>query len=164
MIRTLAIIVDDRIDNLIVGNPADFPEALDVTDMQPQPAIGWMRAAPGEAFEPPAAAPVKEDRRVTRLAFRARIGQANMVKLELASEPPVRAEGETDAAFLARRSNAAGLRVMLADVAAATYIDLARADTRAGVNQLEAATLLPAGSAALILDAPIQPHERPASV
>ncbi|MBP7568224.1 MAG: hypothetical protein KA795_19675, partial [Burkholderiaceae bacterium] len=55
---------------------------------------------------------------------------------------------------------AAGMRRYLSKVNAAKFIDLDRADTRAGVQALEAATLLAAGRALQILDAPIQPGER----
>lgn len=152
--RQLAIVVDNRIDNLILGNPADFPDALDVTDMVPQPGIGWVRAAPGEPFQPPAAVPVVEDRRVTRLAFRNRFTQAELVAMEMAAL-------DNPAGTSSQRQAAAGLRVMLANVDAATFIDLSRADTRAGVQQLEAAGIIGAGRAAAILDGPITEVERP---
>ena len=53
------------------------------------------------------------------------------------------------------------LRANQADVAASTFIDLARPDTRTAVQQLEALGLLSSGRAAEILDAPIQSAERP---
>ena len=56
-------------------------------------------------------------------------------------------------------STAAGIAT-LADTAAATFIDLSRADTRAGVQMLETAGLLAAGRALEILDAPVTPEER----
>lgn len=92
--------------------------------------------------------------RITRLAFRNRFSQAEKVALELASQ-------HDPAASMPAKQTAAALRAYLADVAAATFIDLARADTRAGVQYLETATLLGAGRALEILDAPIQPGERP---
>lgn len=58
------------------------------------------------------------------------------------------------------RQQSAMLRAYLADVAAASFIDLARPDTRAGVQVLETAGLLAAGRAAEILDAPIADTER----
>ena len=94
------------------------------------------------------------DSRLTRLAFRNRFAQGEKVALELASldEP---------SAPMPQRQQAAALRAYLADVAAATYVDLARPDTRAGVQALESWGLLATGRAAQILDAPVQPEERP---
>lgn len=94
------------------------------------------------------------DPRITRLAFRNRFTQAEKVMLELA--------GVDDAtAPMAQRQQAAAIRVYLADVAASAFVDLGRADTRAGVQSLEAAGLLAPGRALQILDAPVQTHERP---
>lgn len=95
-----------------------------------------------------------EDRRVTRLAFRNRFSQAELVTMEMAAL-------DNPAGTSSQRQAAAGLRVMLANVAAATFIDLSRADTRAGVQQLEAAGIIGAGRAAAILDGPIAETERP---
>jgi acyl-coenzyme A thioesterase PaaI-like protein len=54
---------------------------------------------------------------------------------------------------------------MLEDVRVSTFIDLSRADTRAGVQQigamLEAQGVVPAGWAATVLDTPVQAHEVP---
>ena len=46
-------------------------------------------------------------------------------------------------------------------VNAATFIDLARPDTRSGVQALEAGGVLAAGRAAEILDSDIMDEERP---
>lgn len=92
--------------------------------------------------------------RITRLAFRNRFTQAEKVMLELAAL-------DDPTAAMTQRQQAAALRVYLADVAASTFVDLARADTRAGVQALEAAGLLAPGRALQILDAPLQAHERP---
>ena len=90
--------------------------------------------------------------RLTKLGFRGRFTQAEKTAIELTSiaDP---------AAPMAQRAQAADIRVYLADVAAATYIDPQRADTRAGVQALEAAGLIGAGRALEILDAPIQADE-----
>ena len=92
--------------------------------------------------------------RVTRLAFRNRFTQSEKVALELAAL-------DDPAATMAQRQQAAAIRVHLADVAVSTFIDLAAQDTRAGVQALEAGGLLTEGRALEILDAPVQPHERP---
>ena len=53
------------------------------------------------------------------------------------------------------------MRRYMSKVDAATFIDLDRPDTRAGVQALEAAGLLIQGRALEILDAPVLDHERP---
>ena len=93
------------------------------------------------------------DTRLTKLAFRNRFTQAEKVMLEIAAL-------DNPAAPMPQRQQAAALRATLADTAAATFIDLIRADTRAGVQMLETAGLLAAGRALEILDAPVTPEER----
>lgn len=95
------------------------------------------------------------DSRITRLAFRSRFTQPEKIALEMAAL-------DDPTAAMSARQQAAALRAYLADVGAATFIDLQRPDTRAGVQMLEAAELLAAGRAAEILDAPVQAHERAA--
>lgn len=94
-----------------------------------------------------------QDWRVTKLAFRNRLTLAEKAALEFAAL-------DNPAGSQAERMQAATLRVYLADVFAATFIDLAHPDTRAGVQMLEAAGLLAAGRALEILGAPIEAHER----
>lgn len=138
------------------------------TDIEPPmlsetTTIGEMRANfTGRAwltlpyFEPaPPPPPVPEPQRITRLAFRNRFTQGEKVMLEMAAL-------DDPAAPMAQRQQAATMRSYLADVNAATFIDLDRDDTRAGVQALEAAGLLASGRALEILDAPVQPHEKPA--
>lgn len=85
--------------------------------------------------------------RITKLAFRNRFTQAEKVAIEIAGL-------DNPAATMQQRAQAAALRASQQDVAVATFIDLKRADTRAGVQALEAAGLLAAGRAAAILDTP----------
>ena len=94
------------------------------------------------------------DARITRLAFRNRFTQAEQVALELAAL-------DNPAASTAQRQQAAALRSYLKDLDAATFVDLERPDTVAGVQSLGAAGLLAEGRAAVILTAPIEAHERP---
>lgn len=91
---------------------------------------------------------------ITRLAFRNRFTSAEKVALEIA-------QLDNPAAAMPARAQAAALRSSQADLAAATFVDLQRPDTRAGVQMLEAGGLLAAGRALEILDAPVQPDERP---
>ena len=86
-------------------------------------------------------------RKITKLAFRNRFSQSEKVAIEIAAL-------DNPSAAMQQRAQAAALRASQADVAVATYIDLTRADTRAGVQTLEAAGLLAAGRAAAILDTP----------
>lgn len=138
------------------------------TDIEPPmlsetTTIGEMRANfTGRAwvtlpyFEPaPPPPPVPEPQRITRLAFRNRFTQGEKVMLEMSAL-------DDPAAPMAQRQQAATMRAYMADVNAATFIDLDRDDTRAGVQALEAAGLLASGRALEILDAPVQPHEKPA--
>lgn len=152
MARVLALIAAGVVANVVLGEAEDFPGAIDVTDMDPRPSSRW--TYDGEAFAPPTEE-AAADRRVTRLAFRNRFTQAELVALELASI-------DNPAGTAEQRQQAASLRVMLANLQAATFIDLDRADTRTGVLQLEQAGLLGAGRALAILDAPVQDVERPA--
>ena len=104
-------------------------------------------AEPQPEPEPPPV-PVK----ITKLAFRSRFTQAEKVAIEIASlDDPV--------APMQQRAQAAALRASQADVAVAQYIDLTRADTRAGVHALETAGLLAQGRADVILNAPTAEQE-----
>ena len=136
--------------NIIVLSSLDeWPGAIDATGA----VIGatW-DGAQFIAPAPPVPAPVPPI--VTRLAFRNRFAQGEKVALELAAL-------DDPTAPMPQRQQAAALRAYLADVAAASFIDLSRPDTRAGVQFLEAAGMLADGRALEILDAPVQPEERP---
>ena len=128
-----------------------FPQA-DVRE-NAQAGPGWLLE--GGELVPPPSEPAPLPRHVTRLAFRNRFTQAELVALEIAGL-------DDPDAPMAQRQISASVRVMQRQVGEATYIDLDRKDTRAGVIQLEQAALLPAGRALEILDAEIEPHERPA--
>ena len=85
--------------------------------------------------------------RITKLAFRNRFTVAEKAALEIAAL-------DNPAADMQSRGLAATLRAYLEDVQAATFIDLQRADTRAGVMMLEQVGLLGAGRALQIFDTP----------
>lgn len=117
---------------------------------------GWMLVdeelqAPPTVPEPE---PEPQSRHITRLAFRNRFTQAELITLEIAGL-------DDPSATMAQRQLSAAVRVMQRQVSEASYIDLDRADTRTGVIQLEAAGLLAPGRALEILDAEIQPIEIP---
>lgn len=144
------------IENNIIVNvvEADAPLADNWEPLQADAGIGWTRTGAGQPFEAPAVESVAQDTRITRLAFRNRFTPAEKVALELAAL-------DDPAAPMAQRQQSAAIRVYLADVAASTFVDLANANTRSGVQSLEAAGLLTTGRALQILDAPVQADERP---
>ena len=93
-------------------------------------------------------------RHMTVLAFRNRFTKSEKVRVELAAI-------DDPAADLAQRERAATVRVGQADLAAATYVDVDRVDTREDVQAFETMGLLDGpGRALAILDDEIQPHER----
>jgi hypothetical protein len=95
-----------------------------------------------------------QPRHLTVLAFRNRFTRAEKIRIELAAI-------DNPAADVDARARAAVVRVGQADLAAATYVDVDRADTREDVQAFEAMDLLDApGRALAILDYPIQAHER----
>jgi len=122
---------DGNVTNVIVADE-EFAEA--------QHPGAWRLAA-----DQPEQVPAPELRRITRLAFLSRFSDSEAVAIDLAS--------------IGATPQAAGMRRYMSKVNAATYIDLDRADTRAGVQALEAAGMLAAGRALQILDAPVQPEE-----
>ena len=97
---------------------------------------------------------IHPDTRITKLAFRNRFTSTEKVAIEFACL-------DDPAAPMPRRLQAAALRANQEDLAAATFVDLLRPDTRAGVQMLEAAALLAEGRALEILDAQILPEELP---
>ena len=96
---------------------------------------------------PPPPPPAPPARHITKLAFRNRFTQAEKVAIEIAAL-------DDPEATMQQRAMSAALRASQEDVAVAQFIDLTRADTRAGVQMLETAGLLAAGRALAILDTP----------
>lgn len=115
-------------------------------------APGHFRYAQRAAAEAPVYTAPVVARHITRLAFRNRFNQGEKVTIELAA-------ADTPDANTTTRQVQAALRANLADQRDATYIDLDRADTRAGVQALESAGILAPGRAVVILDAPVQEAE-----
>lgn len=146
-----AIIENDTIINVA---EADTPQAENWELLQEGAGIGWERADPFAPFEAPFVEPTPPDTRITKLAFRNRFTSNEKVAIEFACL-------DDTTAPMPQRLQSAALRANQADLAAATFVDLLRPDTRAGVQMLEAAGLLAAGRALAILDAPVEAHERP---
>lgn len=133
-----------KTDSGWVGGGVVYPlsvvgEGCTVEDYTPPPPV----------IEPPA----PELRHITKLAFRNRFTMKEKVAIELAGNinpnDPVQ-----------KQQLAATVCASNTDVAASTYIDLDRPDTRAGVKSMEDFGLLAAGRAAEILDNPVQDFER----
>ena len=97
---------------------------------------------------------IHPDTRITKLAFRNRFTSNEKVAIGFACL-------DDPAAPMPQRLQSAALRANQADLAAATFVELLRPDTRAGVQMLETAGLLAAGRALEILGAPVTPEERP---
>ena len=85
--------------------------------------------------------------KITILAFLSRFTDAEAIAIDLAG--------------IGATAGAATIRRYMSKVTAASFIDLEREDTRAGVAALEAAGLLVEGRAQEILEAPIQPGDVP---
>ena len=129
------------------AGPIDGPEMIEIV-VYDETLLGKRHNAQTGEFEAVEPVPVPELRRITRLAFLDRFTDAEAVAIDLAS--------------MGATVEAASVRRYLSKVNAATFIDLDRADTRAGVQALEAGGLLGEGRALEIMDAPVEQHERPA--
>lgn len=150
-----ALIEHGQVVNIIVAN--DWHEGVEITNLDPQPGIGW--EYDGASFTPPEIEETVQEPQslgsmVTRLAFLNRFTQAERVALEIAAL-------DVPDAAMESRILAASIRVMMQSVYAANFIDLGRADTRAGVERLGTSGLISIERAAEILDTPVEPHEVP---
>ena len=132
------------------SSPIDAENMIAIASWQPELMGASYSAETGE-FTQPKPAPPK--RHITNLAFRQRFTRSEKVALEMAAL-------DNPSASIEQRAQAAALRADLKDQEQATYIDLDRADTRAGVQMLETAGLIGVGRAAQILDTPVQDAER----
>lgn len=150
-----AWIENNRVRDIAPGNPADHyhPDIAAHYDTEVPEGTqngaeyldgAWVNPTPPEPQEPPPAA--LEPRHITRLAFLSRFSDAEAIAIDLASQ------GATQ--------QAAAMRRYQSKINAATYVDLDRADTRAGVQALELMGLISAGRGEVILDAAVQDTER----
>ena len=140
-------VVDGRVHGVFEYEtlPDFAPNIVMIPCGDPAVSIGW-RYSEGE-FTPPLARSEPTNAIITRLAFLSRFTDAEAVALDLAS--------------IGATVEAATLRRYMAKVNAATFIDLSREDTRAGVLALETMGILAEGRALEILDSPVQSHEVP---
>ena len=130
---------------------------VNVVEQIEAPGDDWrdctgQHAGPGFAFSGDVFSAPTAPRHITVLAFRNRFTQSEKIAIEIAAL-------DNPAAAMPQRAQSAALRANQLDVQAAQFIDFDRADTRGGVEALEAATIIAPGRAAEILDAPIQAHE-----
>lgn len=157
MARTLAQLDDGAISNVFLALADDYPDARDITDMDPMPGIGW-REAPGGAFIPPPPVESPQEppapRLITRRALRSRFTIPELVGIEIASL-------DDPAAPIDARQTAATLRVLLATLNSADFIDLDFSEARLGVQMIGQFGLLSAERVTEILDTPVDDSERP---
>lgn len=145
-----------ELENNVVVNFVEIGSFDGVRYVDPLDAvIGSIYDPETGGFTPPAPLPEPPQlRHITKLAFRNRFTMGEKIAIDLASI-------DNPAALASVRQQQAMIRVLLEDTRTSAYIDLDREDTRAGVQQLEAAGLLGTGRALEILDNPIQSNERP---
>lgn len=145
MVRLQAVVDED----LVPGVFEWWPPRSYLDEFEPG---RWAVVTPAAPPAPNYGGTSPARRWITKLAFRNRFTHAERVGLELAAL-------DNPAASMPQRAASAALRSALADIQAALYIDLDRADTRAGVIQQEEVGLIGPGRALEILDLPVQPHE-----
>ncbi|MBS0501119.1 MAG: hypothetical protein JSR74_12450 [Proteobacteria bacterium] len=150
-----ALIQSGRVVNVIEAEAdvIDQLEGFDAALASDAAGPGWHWD--GQQLSAPDTGPVQAEPlppRITRRAFRDRFTMAEKAAIEFAAL-------DDAAAPMAQRQQAAMLRALLADQAAARFIDLEDASTRQGVQLLEQATLLAPGRADAILGAPVLPEE-----
>lgn len=143
---TYAQIVGNKVHGIFEYDPLpDFApniQMVPIDGVTPQPQAGWLYD--GTNFSEPPAPPAPDyGTKITRLAMRNRFTFDEKVAIETAAE------------------TTPSVRVFLADLASSSFVDLTRADTIGGVNQMETAGLIAAGRAAEILTSPVTEDEVP---
>lgn len=133
--------VRDLTDDELLYENARYQQIVDVTNSNPIPAVGWIFN--GVIFNPPSGHSGSPIMTITRLAFRNRFTMAEKVALYVASQTP----------------QGLPLKVYLDDMAAATFVDLLRADTILGINTLVSLGLLTPSRANEILTTVPVAHE-----
>jgi len=137
--NTVTAIIDLSQDQIpILG--AIFEQVIDITSLNPQPIVGWLYDGSNI---------YNSTWKITKLAFESRLTtaeEAGIIGFALANynntgNPTLQGQALTIFALLRRQSNA-------------TYVDLQRSDTIAGVNALVSFGLLTSGRATTILTTP----------
>lgn len=124
----------------------------DDTTQAYQDYSAWLAAGNSPTLIQTTSEPIS--RHITVLAFRNRFTQAEKVAMDLASIDNPLADAQA-------RQLQAILRVIQKDLDIASYVDLDRPDTKAGVQMMEAHGIIGLGRADVILNSPVQLVERP---
>lgn len=111
----------------------DYEMILDVTNISPTPQSGWIWDG---ATVKPENGQSYNSIKITKLAFRNRFTMAEKVTMQVAL------------------AQSPALQAWFEDFKVATFVDLARPDTQAGVYFLEQSQLIGVGRAAIILNTP----------
>jgi hypothetical protein len=135
--------VQDLTEEQILDAGRRFQAVIDVSYYNPHPPVGsiWNGR---DGFTNPNGSAIAQSRIITKLAFRNRLSMQEKATMYAAMATP----------------QGVGLKVYVDDLAAATFVDLNRADTIGGVQALVAYGFLTPERASEILNADIQPHER----
>lgn len=108
-----------------------YPQVIDVTDYQPLPQIGW-------TFDGQTIVGTNHSKKITKLAMRQRFTVSEMLGIMNAVSDP----------------NKIIVRYLMDNLQVATFVDLARTDTQAGLQVLVQYGLLTQDRATAILTAP----------
>ncbi len=145
----VALIKNDLVDNVILADSgaraAQFFPDFECLELSDADLIGPGHRRVNGQFLPPEPVELPKEYKLTRLAFMNRFTDMEAIQIDMASR------GDTIEAATVRR--------YMSKIEAATFIDLERADTRAGVLILEELGFLAAGRAMQILNTPAEPHE-----
>jgi hypothetical protein len=143
-----ALIKDNLVDSIVTVNSDDdyaalarqYSNVIDVTDANPAPAVGW--AFVGNGLVPGPGQSAVLEKKITKLALRNRMTFTELCTLTAAAHSVVQVEA------------------LMGNLSVATFIDLNRADTIAGIQMLVSLNLLTQARVDQILNAPITDLER----
>lgn len=135
--------VADLNEDQILDAARIYQAVVDVSSYNPHPPVGSLWDGK-DGFTNQSGGPLTRDRIITKLAFRNRLSIQEKSVMYAAMATP----------------QGVGLKVYVDDLAAATFVDLNRADTIGGIQALVAYGFLTQARANEILNADIQPHER----
>ena len=113
---------------------------IDITSMSPLPGVGWSYDGVS-VFTPPTPTPPPVSMVITKLAFRERFTFSELLAIQTAAATNFE------------------LQVLQMNMQVATFIDLTRSDTQAGVGLLVAMGLITSDRATTILTTPAGPLE-----
>jgi hypothetical protein len=129
--------VVDCTEDEAAGYAAQFDSIVDITDLLPQPQVGWFLDG-NKLVTNGTSGPIK----ITKLAFRQRFTMTELINIELATASnPI-------------------LQVLKDNLSVSKYIDLTRDDTISGVGLLQSLGLITSERATTILTAIPAEHEK----